>query len=284
MLTSSVSYFTAHHIPGAGTFQDGGLSYNNPAPIAIKEAAALFPASPSPSIVVSLGTGSADVSHPSSSGVATAWEHSFPVRLFRAFWKQTDANKAWEHLLGQCGGQSSGEYFRFDIRNDVAQPSLDDVDSMPRVAEMARDSARRSSTVERAARCVRAELFFFELSAAPIHLKNGAYRCTGNVFCRLRGGTDELHVLLQQLAESAACLQCQEQVVPDAFGPAQQARNHVSFCQPIVFLVTSRSSPFSITLHEDPASVCHISGSPFTVGRLMDQQRLGAVFGREDHL
>ncbi|KAJ2969904.1 hypothetical protein NQ176_g8435 [Zarea fungicola] len=39
--TAAPYYFTPYHIAGTGTFQDGGLSFNNPAAIALKEAGAL---------------------------------------------------------------------------------------------------------------------------------------------------------------------------------------------------------------------------------------------------
>jgi hypothetical protein len=54
------SYFSSYRLPGTDVaYQDGGLTFNNPAQIALKEVAAVFPSAPRPSIVVSLGTGSA---------------------------------------------------------------------------------------------------------------------------------------------------------------------------------------------------------------------------------
>jgi hypothetical protein len=69
------------------------------------------------------------------------WEHLFPARLFRAFWRQGSADTAWKHLMSQEEDRSHGAYFRFDVECDGVQLALDDVASMPHVAQMARDSA-----------------------------------------------------------------------------------------------------------------------------------------------
>ena len=58
------------------------------------------------------------------------------------------------------------------------QPALDDVTSMPHVAQIARDSVLGSPQMERLARRVRAELFYFELAATP-RLVKGAYPAQG---------------------------------------------------------------------------------------------------------
>ncbi|OAA65111.1 Acyl transferase/acyl hydrolase/lysophospholipase [Akanthomyces lecanii RCEF 1005] len=57
-------YFPPHHIENVGTFQDGGLTFNNPVSIAESEATCLFPRG-EPSIAVSIGTGSSDQDEPS---------------------------------------------------------------------------------------------------------------------------------------------------------------------------------------------------------------------------
>lgn len=65
------SYFIPHHIEGAGTFQDGGLTFNNPASIAVKEAEALFPLVPGP--------GSTERRENDTLRFAAAWEDSYPA-------------------------------------------------------------------------------------------------------------------------------------------------------------------------------------------------------------
>ncbi|KAH7009108.1 acyl transferase/acyl hydrolase/lysophospholipase [Microdochium trichocladiopsis] len=56
--TAAPYYFPARHVDGLERYQDGGLMYNNPASVAIREVAAMFPTARKPSTLVSLGTGS----------------------------------------------------------------------------------------------------------------------------------------------------------------------------------------------------------------------------------
>lgn len=283
-LNKTVSYFTAHHLRGGGTFQDGGLTFNNPASIAIKEAAALFPTAPEPSVVVSLGTGSASPAGPDSR-TAALWEGTFPARLYRAFWKQGDSSAAWGHVVSRQDAQAKGEYFRFDVQFDGEPPALDDARAMGRVAHLARDTALGSPEVERLARCLRAELFVFELDGSwQPRLRNGAYRCEGHIYCRLRAGTEEFEALMRQLAQRSASFQCQGKRLQWCIPPTHQLCDLSNFRLPVVFHVANRQAPCRITLQEGPADdTCNISGSPFTLERLMAQQQFGASFGREDH-
>lgn len=92
------SCFRPRHIAGVGTFQDGGLLYNNPASIALHEVGALFPNIGDPSLFVSLGTGCPLRGGPQRSS-RCFWKDSFIPRLIRAFWKLGDSDRAWKQLL-----------------------------------------------------------------------------------------------------------------------------------------------------------------------------------------
>lgn len=286
MLIALDSYFTPHCLDGVGTFQDGGLTYNNPASIAIRETAALFPTAPEPSIVVSLGTGYTRPEPGSELKVTTMWtaiwEKSFPSRLFRAFWKQGDSDAAWNHLISHPQKRGTGEYCRFDIGFESTPPALDDVHSMLSVARIAREAAFRSPDMERLAHRIRAELFLFELDALPRRLKNGAYYCEGHLICRLGSDTVEYETLISQLAQCSAWFQCQERPLPGRLPHADPMMNETHFYHAVTFQVSDRQDEFSITLNEGKFT-SHISGSPFTLERLTLQQNLDAVFGRADH-
>jgi len=68
------------------------------------------------------------------------WEDSFPARLYRAFWKQGNAGGVEKPGEPREEDKSHGAYFRFDMEYDGIQPALDDVTSMPHVAQIGRDS------------------------------------------------------------------------------------------------------------------------------------------------
>ena len=40
---------------------------------------------------------------------------------------------------------------------------------------------------------------------------------------------------------------------------------------------------FTVTLEQDAPNACHVSGSPFSIKKLILQQGLIAIFGRADH-
>ncbi|KAJ6439110.1 putative AC transposase [Purpureocillium lavendulum] len=272
-------YFTPQYIQGIG-YQDGGLTYNNPAAIAIDEAAALFPSMPKPSIVLSLGTGFAKQSPTRPSRIRRVVGDPFVARLLRAFMKQGDSDRAWRQMLSHRSIGESGELFRFDIEYNDNGPSLDNIRDIEYLGTTAKKSIRNSPELIRLAHCIRAELFYFELEGKP-RLVNGVYECVGALLCRLAPGTEGFRVLMDRLDGVLATLQIGTRVVTAGF------RNRTShadgFRRQISFHMSARLTPFSITLCEGPAGECHIGGSPFTLDGLVKAQRLDAGFGTADH-
>lgn len=266
------SYFTPYRIDGVGTFQDGGLTFNNPTSIGVKEASALFPAAGKPSIVASFGTGFERRRHDSGA--------RFPVRLFQAACKQ---------MVQRQEVDERGEVFRFDVEFDGRQPPLDDVSHMDETARLAREATLGSAAMQQLARRIRAELFLFELDPArPPRFANGAYDCFGRISCRLRAGTVGLAAFMGQLHRSGALFRCHGRSLPSSFRDGDGIAPDGNFCQEVTFHVAGRRDPFDIQLCEAPGdpdtTACNIGGSPFTVDWLTRQQGLEAWFGaRSDH-
>ncbi|ODA75779.1 hypothetical protein RJ55_08725 [Drechmeria coniospora] len=281
--TAAPYYFTPHCIKDVGTFQDGGLTFNNPAAIALKEAASLFPAAPEPSIVVSLGTGSGRPKRINNEDTGNFLQNTFAARLFRAFWKQGDSTAAWKQLLShQKLGDGQG-FFRFDIKFEANQPALDDVGSMIEIGRMAHEAALGSSAMKQLAKRIRAELFVFKLDISQLpQFFAGAFECVGHISCRLRPGSVEFMTLMNQLSARSASFNCQGQSFSDCFREYDDIDEYVPLRQTICFHVPSRQHQFGITLQDGP-SVFNISGSPFTLEWLAEQQATGAYFGTVDH-
>ncbi|KAJ3453489.1 hypothetical protein MRS44_017736 [Fusarium solani] len=156
--TAAPFYFKPRRIGDLGTFQDGGLAFNNPASIAIREAIALSPDAAEPSIVVSLGTGSSS-SNPEGESSSILVD-KFPFRLSRALWRQTSSKTAWNHLLGHQKAGDRTNFFRFDIEFEEKEPLLDDVNKMEHVRQTACQTMTGSPSLHRLSRHLRAELFF----------------------------------------------------------------------------------------------------------------------------
>ncbi|KAH7303139.1 acyl transferase/acyl hydrolase/lysophospholipase [Stachybotrys elegans] len=255
-------YFRPRHILGLGTFQDGGLLFNNPVTIAMQEAAALFPATPKPSLVVSLGTGSARKGRPDTSTSRCFWRDSFPLRVFRAFWQSGSSSRAWTQLLSHQEMGDKGEFFRFDIEFDGPEPPLDDVLVMKEIRDEARDTMLDSPTLDCLVLRTRAELFFFELDPErPYQFIGGAYESR----------TPEFEAFMAQLnASSAEFL--------DRFTRLRDG----NFSKVIKFQTPSRQEPIAISLREKDTAY-PISGAPFSLQWLIDAQQLEARFGQQDH-
>ncbi|KAK8013547.1 acyl transferase/acyl hydrolase/lysophospholipase [Apiospora marii] len=278
--TAAPCYFKPRQIDGVGTFQDGGLAFNNPAAIAVQEACAL---GAEPSIIVSLGTGVVKARSPLQASTRRFFQDSFPMRIFRAFWQGSSSHRAWQQLLRHTRSDSQSNLFRFDIEFEGQVPALDDVSEMQNMAKLAREEILHSPSLEPLVNRIRAELFFFELSVdAPFRFHNGVYLCAGRILCRLQPGTPEFDTFMCQLGQSSASLHVAHQRIIEGVWGSPGTNTQEQFHQEVSFQIKSRDQPFPICLATGDYH-CHISGSPFTLEVLSEQQKLNATFGTADH-
>ncbi|KAH8655641.1 patatin-like phospholipase-like protein [Xylariales sp. PMI_506] len=282
--TAAPYYFKPRHIDGIGTFQDGGLVYNNPSSIALEEVRVLFPATPEPSIVVSLGTGSARIADPlHTSSPRHLWKDSFPRRIIRTLWQYMNSKRAWQQLLFHQKVGKIGDFFRFDVEFDGPEPALDNVLVMDEIRDMARETILDSPSLDKLVSRIRAELFVFELDPdCPYQLVNGIYECVGRIMCRLRAGTNEFDVFMSQLDQSSAVFLVGDAVLPGRFHNHSNKHEDGNFFKKVRFRTTDRLDPLIISLRERDTA-CPISGSPFNLQGLIESQNLEARFGTSDH-
>lgn len=239
----------------------------------MKEASALYPTKGEPSIVASFGTGFAKP----SAGM------SMVSRLLGAFEILTSSKIRWKQLLSHRRVGDRSEFFRFDVEFRSGAPALDDVDRMDEVSEIAKEAVAESPTMERLARHLRAELFYFELDGKqPLRYTNGAFSCIGHIICRLRPGTAVFQEFMRQLHESAATFCLNGRALPISIADATNVIQRVGFRQRVSFQVRSRQEQFGVELDEGLGG-CNISGSPFTLQWLLREQQLDANFGTADH-
>ncbi|KFY32520.1 hypothetical protein V493_00121 [Pseudogymnoascus sp. VKM F-4281 (FW-2241)] len=269
-----------HHpkeVADLGAFQDGGLEHNNPLSLALEEASAIDPFAAEPGLVVSLGTGSSKVpdSGPRMLFTRGILKDGWIPRLLRAFKSTIGATYSPYQRRG-----SKDKYFRFDEEFDGPEPQLDDTSKMQELKAAARSSIEGSVQHDRLARCIIAELFFFELDFLPVK-KKGQYACTGKILCRLSAGDPSLGVLSEQLNRSLIKFLLQDRLIPNS-KPSYLATDG-NFCLAAEFEVDSRKSKVSLYIQEGSSEPCSISGSPFSINGLIAAQQLEAPFGRADH-
>lgn len=245
------------------------------------ETSELFPTSPEPSILVSLGTGSGSTSR--NSRKYLFGKNSFPYRVYGAFCKQGESASVWESLVEQIRVRARGQCFRFDVDLGDWQPALDDVNCMETMARMARESALGSTEMARLAKSLRAELFVFELDPSHLpELVSGVYQCTGYVVCRLRADTPEFGIFMHQLKSASAILRCQRRSLLEFQAQMINAEDGRNFYHEVHFQVSSRQHEINITLQEGEI-ISNIGGSPSTIEQLCRQQQLETCFGTDDH-
>ncbi|PCD21256.1 hypothetical protein FGRA07_11726 [Fusarium graminearum] len=274
--TAAPYYFKPSRIGSHEVFQDGGLAVNNPVCIAIREARLLSPDLAEPSVVVSLGTGSASDDDNSSSGLFSA---KFLPRISRALWKQTSSKATWKHLLSHQKAETNQKLFRFDVDFMGEEPLLDEVSMVEHVQLTAYAMAAGSQSLHQLCRQLRAELFLFELDQLnPPYFMRGAYQCTGRIICRLRAHTPEYKGFIGQLCDRAARFRVGAQLVR-----ITDENINIDLCLEVRFAVPSLSSSISISLLEETDEEFHISGSPFTIEWLVSRQALNVPFGTSDH-
>jgi hypothetical protein len=273
-----IRFFNTKLIEGVGTFQDAGTIENNPIGIALSEVKALFPLSEEPDFVVSLGTGGSSLDL-DTSGPRNLILDGFIPRSFRAFWETMRGKRAWNTVTSSGSVRSSGKYHRLDIEFSGNEPRLDDTDSIPDMESKVLEDSTISQAIGNIARCAVASLFYFELDSIPKCFK-GEYFSTGSILCKLRHGNPYFDAVLSQLSRNAATFLIDHREYPIFPGDISSFDLEGNFQKRIDLAVGDK---FSIYLRESNSTPRNISGSPFSLEKVVLAQRLRAHFGRTDH-
>ncbi|KAG0644534.1 hypothetical protein HOY80DRAFT_1028744 [Tuber brumale] len=146
-------------------------------------------------------------------------------------------------------------------------PSIDDDDTnvIPRLCL----ASPPIDVLNGAAWMIVASLFYFELQGIPVYELWGYY-CEGRVRCRLGIGVER--EVMKGLAErEARFLRCGDQL-------------NIGEGAIISFTVVDLRVEVSIVLYAHPQGLQPISGSPFTVHKLVKRHHLYCPFGTANHL
>jgi hypothetical protein len=256
--------------------------------MALSEAEALFPFSEEPDFVVSLGTGGSrpNAEEPYTPGSRGRLTDGWIPRVCRASWEAMAGDKDWKALASFGRPKSSGKYHRLDIEFDGPEPRLDAVSDMASLQSRALGDPMLSPVLDNIAQCAIASLFYFKPHTRPRYM-GGKYVGSGWIKCKLRHGEPALDVLLKRLCTAGARLLIGNRNVPDPhdkcvaeIGDCSNFDETRNFCTSLTLGV---QDGFSIFLQEDGCTPRHISGSPFSVERLVRAEGLEAYFGRPDH-
>jgi hypothetical protein len=266
-------FFPPKHIRNVGTFQDAGPLENDPLVSARSEVAAIFPSAKKPDFVVSLGTGepalSNDIPTDTSQGI---WRNGAVPRLCRLFWEKMRDKKVGQAFQGHP------RYHRLNIEFEGVEPRLDDVQSIPQLKAKARDDDSLSEAIDKIARSMIASLFYFKLDGLPERY-NQKYVGTGRILCSIRPKDPAFLELFGQLSKTSSHFLLDGNPIFHT-GDASCFNQDGNFRGLININTTNK---FAISLKQRDSEPYNISGSPFSVDKLISAERLDASFGRPDH-
>jgi hypothetical protein len=144
---------------------------------------------------------------------------------------------------------------------------------MQELKAYARAAISESSELDRLARCIIAELFFFELDPNTFTNKrneNGQFSCTGYILCRLRTKTAAFEALLRQLTKTSAVFLLGARPLLGSIEDHSSMDHDGNFKKRVSFEALNRNSLVSIHLREGSSQSCNISGSPFSIDGLVE--------------
>ncbi|KAM0742190.1 hypothetical protein ACQRIT_002367 [Beauveria bassiana] len=291
--TAAPFYFNPQVIDDVA-YQDGGMTYNNPSALALAAARSQCPSKPNPGLFLSFGTGVGRLTKRSSRSVTDlsgtvggrvqkrkkrSWlrvvHRSSVGRVCGAFMRQNDSNREFERVCQHIRG---GHCFRFDPEHDGPQPNLDDIADLQGRQRRAEAAASSAPEIRAAASCILAQRFYFELDSIP-HYSNGMYHCSGGLHCDFEPGSPEQTALLHRFDQAAASFQLGSQIFPGPFLRRATRQSDSTLVRRVTFSVRTKQTEFSIEIQERPDESVGISGSPFTIDRLVQLQGLDDWFG-----
>lgn len=229
---------------------------------------------------MSLGTGGPrpDPDGPSTSGSRGLLKDGCFPRSFRAFWETMRGKRDWQALTSSGRPKSSGKYHRLDIEFDGPEPMLDGVNNIPSLQSKVLEDPSTSSVLDNIAQCAISSLFYFELYAIPKHVGK-EYIGSGSIQCVLRRGDPAFEVLIHRLHRNSARLLIGERHITEVVETSSFDKTG-NFSRNVNFAIQEN---FQIYLQEGSSPACNISGSPFSIEKLVKAQNLEAYFGRADH-
>ena len=182
MMTASVLFWLAK-LMNLGTFQDGGLTHNNPIDIALWESCKIWGSDMTPDLVLLLGTGTEDeVKSPTAPHFHHVFNDSFIPHLCCSFMAGLNSECVWIKLKNQLDENVHSDYFQFNILLWAIEPSLDNIDQTSELKQCIHLQSSSEHNHKETAGAVLAITFYFELTRTPVN-EASQYRCERTVRC-----------------------------------------------------------------------------------------------------
>ena len=278
--TAAPMLFSPAKLTNLGTFQDGGLTHNNPVDIALWESRKIWCSDTTPDLVLSLGTGTEDEEKsPTAPHFRHVFNDGFIPRLCRSFMASLDGERVWTELKNRLDENVRSDYFRFNISLPEVDLCLDNINQTDELKQCVRLQPSGEDDRKETACAVLAATFYFELTRIPF-FEAGQYMCEGTIRCRNNAratisslrkvhgphatfSTDNETLVI--LKEADICKRCK--------GYSARVKFHVRYLE----------DNTNVYLNFSPNERRKIGGFPHSMSWFIREQGLDADFGWPDH-
>ncbi|KAM3064705.1 hypothetical protein ACMFMF_011797 [Clarireedia jacksonii] len=272
------AFFKPKLLKNYGTFQDGGLKYNNPVKPGLREVARIWKDEEC-DLVLSLGTGFRKTLLPTRApDVRNLLQDGAVARLYRASMSSLslDGDTNWKDHWYSLNQETKDRQFRLDISLDE-EPNLDDVDQMSNLQSIVR---RNTGNLRDIARALKAVSFFFEL-AKPIYRKGTSYICEGFILSRSPDSCALVSGILQEYPHARFITN--SELLLGFLEDNDVCRECRRYQKPISWTLRHPSDTINIYLVFNQLLQRSISGFPHTADWFESKQMLQASFGTPNH-
>lgn len=276
--SAAPSYFKPKLLRSFGTFQDGGLKYNNPVRPGLREVRRIW-GDDECDVVLSIGTGfKSKLVSPISSNVRNFLQDGALARFYRASMQSLSLNGqlSWEDHWHGLGEEAKKRHFRLNLPLVGEEPALDDVDKMQYLYDQIQ---HQLGDMEDIVRAFKAAAFFFELDGLPT-LENGLYLCRGSILSR----SPDSRALIRSLGAKYPYIQFLNQEVSLGFlAPDDNCKLCGRFRKAVSFYIRHPSDRVNLQLAFNRLFRRSISGFPQPIEWFVRLQKLDVDFGLPNH-
>ncbi|KAK5102797.1 hypothetical protein LTS08_003597 [Lithohypha guttulata] len=201
------------HGPTGQTFMDGGIYYNNPIEVALREHRLVWPNNrpEGPDVLLSLGTGytgarKARLADPPSLGIVSHFKQMLKIAVDHVKSSQ-NSEEQYRSTYDRVPNNLKARFPRLTILVPEGLPKLDDVSAISDLKTVTRENLNsRWSEIRGIANRLLASSFYFEpMSGTTRKNDDHSISMTGSIKCRIAAGTPEISKLGELLRR-----RCQE--------------------------------------------------------------------------
>ena len=279
MRLTSPRFFKPKHIEAFGTFQDGGLKYNNPVRPGLREVKQRVWKDGECDIVLSIGTGfKRQTVSPKAPKFRNVLQDGAFARLYRASMSSLSLSgeNSWRDHWDGLQQKTRTNHFRLDLSLAGQEPCLDEVNKMQELQELVGRDLGRLKDLSRA---LKASAFFFELDQ-PMSRQGSTCVVHGSILSRSPNSTALVRNIFVEYPYAQFTATGEKSL-------GYLSPNDICCCgrfqKSVTFEVHRPSEPIDIHLAFNKLFRRGISGFPHPMAWFEEKQMLHAKFGRPDH-